>query len=306
MPPSLTAQVATLHQRLDDATRRAESLRRVIEAISGELALAPLLTRIIQCAVELIGADDGTISLVVEKPDGPVMRTVAGYNMPGLEVGREIGPGVGLSGLVLQEQRPILLDRYRDLAQPALPNPDDYAVIGMPIWWASQLIGFFGIGAAPPRRFDAQDVETLELFARHAAIAIENARRYEMERRRTEQLTLIARIGRVLIADLPLDELLQSAADAIYELLGYPNVGIPLIDPADPLTLVARTFGGQYRSIARGEYRLPISVGIIGAAARTRQVQLVNDVTADPRYLLAPGAVGIRAELAKLPPRLTC
>ena len=62
MPPSLTAQVATLHQRLDDATRRAESLRRVIEAISGELALAPLLTRIIQCAVELIGADDGTIS----------------------------------------------------------------------------------------------------------------------------------------------------------------------------------------------------------------------------------------------------
>ncbi|HEY3230700.1 MAG TPA: GAF domain-containing protein, partial [Roseiflexaceae bacterium] len=138
----------------------------------------------------------------------------------------------------------------------------------------------------------------MELFARHAAIAIDNARRYELERRRTEQLTLIARIGRVLIADLPLDELLQSAADVIHELLGYPNVGIPLIDPADPLTLVARTFGGQYRSIAHGEYRLPISAGIIGAAARTRQVQLVNDVTADPRYILAPGAVGIRAELA--------
>src|SRR5688572_11836282 len=53
-----TEQVATLQRQLDEATRRAESLRRVIETISGELALAPLLTRIIQSAVELIGADD--------------------------------------------------------------------------------------------------------------------------------------------------------------------------------------------------------------------------------------------------------
>src|SRR5262249_45373991 len=104
MVTSLSEQVLALQQRLDDATRRAESLRRVIESISGELALQPLLTRIIQCAVELIGADDGAISLVVEKPNGAVMRTLAGYNMPQLELGHEIGPGVGLSGLVLQQR----------------------------------------------------------------------------------------------------------------------------------------------------------------------------------------------------------
>src|SRR5262249_50753990 len=136
---SAIEQVETLQQRLDEATRRAESLRRVIESISGELALEPLLTRIIQSAVELIGADDGTISLVVEKPDGPVMRNVAAYNMPGLEPGQETKPGVGLSGLVLQAQCPIRLDRYSDLAVTALPEPDDFAVIGMPIWWADRM-----------------------------------------------------------------------------------------------------------------------------------------------------------------------
>ena len=117
MATSLSEQVLALQQRLDDATRRAESLRRVIESISGELALQPLLTRIIQCAVELIGADDGTISLVVEKPDGPVMRALAAYNMPQIVVGHEVALGVGLSGLVLRERRPIHLDRYSDLAQ---------------------------------------------------------------------------------------------------------------------------------------------------------------------------------------------
>jgi signal transduction histidine kinase len=297
MTPILAKQVEALQWRLDEATRRAESLRRVIESISGELALTPLLTRIMQSAVELIGADDGAIGLVVEKPDGPVVRRVAAYNLPLSAFEPEIGPGVGLAGLVLQERRPIRLERYSDLAQPGMSNPDDFAVIGMPIWWGDRMIGFFGIGAAPPRRFDDQDVATLELFGRHAAIAIENARRYEEEHRRTEQLTLIARIGRTLTADLPLDELLQSAADAIHELLGYPNIGIPLIDPEDPAMLVVRAFGGAYRSMVGGEHRIPISAGIVGAAARTRQMQLVNDVASDPRYIAPPGAVGIRAEL---------
>jgi hypothetical protein len=38
------------------AARRADSLRRVIELISGELALESLLTRIIESAIELTGA----------------------------------------------------------------------------------------------------------------------------------------------------------------------------------------------------------------------------------------------------------
>ncbi|MFL5806964.1 MAG: GAF domain-containing protein [Roseiflexaceae bacterium] len=297
MTTSQIDQVAALQQRLDEAMLRAESLRRMIETISGELALAPLLTRIIQSAVELIGADDGAIGLVIEKDPGPVVRAVAAYNLPQVVLGQEIAPGDGLAGLVLQARRPILLNQYNDLDRPALAEPDDYAAIGMPIWWAGRMIGYFGIGAAPPRRFGDQDVATLEIFARHAAIAFENARRYEGERLRTEQLALVARIGRALTADLPLDDLLRIAADAIHELLGYPNVAIPLIDPDDPATLVLRIFAGGYRTRVGGEHRLPISGGIMGAAVRTRQTQLVNDVASDPRYILPPGAVGIRAEL---------
>src|SRR5262249_9567213 len=179
MTTSQIDQVAALQQRLDEALLRAESLRRVIETISGELALVPLLTRIIQSAVELIGADDGAIGLVVEKDAGPVVRAVAAYNLPQAVLGQEIASGDGLAGLVLQERRPILLNQDGALAGRALPDRDDYAAGGMPIWWAERMIGYFGIGAAPPRRFDDQDVATLELFARHAAIAIENAHRYE-------------------------------------------------------------------------------------------------------------------------------
>ena len=44
-------------------------------------------------------------------------------------------------------------------------------------------------------------------------------------------MALVARVARLVTADLRLDELLQRAADAIHELLGFPNLAIPLDRP---------------------------------------------------------------------------
>jgi signal transduction histidine kinase len=288
---------ASLRRQLDAITRRAESLHRIVESISGELALAPLLERILAGAVELLAAQYGSIGLVVETSAGPVVRMAASINMPPQERGSDLPAGFGLAGRVLSERQPIRLDRYGDLGPNSYPALADHAALGVPIWWAGQIIGFFGLGSLPPRRFSDAEVETLELLARHAAIAIENARRYERERRRTEQLALIARISRSMTADLSLDDLLRGAAAAIHELLGYPNVAIPLIDPDDPGTLVIEIFGGAYRTLVGGVHHQPISEGIMGEAVRTRQAQLSNDVASDPRYIMPPGVSGIQAEL---------
>lgn len=278
-------------------TREHESLHAVIEAISGELELRPLLTSIVRHACELLRADDGTIGLVDETRG--VVRTEAAYRMPASELGAEMGPGIGLAGSVLQQRAPVVLERYAEAPNPTQPELLDNAVLGVPILWRARLIGVFGLGARPPRRFDEDDVRTLELLARHAAVAIENARLYEREQRRSERLALIARVGQIITAGLDLEELLQRAADAIHELLGYPTVDVPLIDLEDPETLVVRVRGGRYKALICHEDRLPVSSGIMGAAVRERRTQLVNDVLADPRYVRPPaGSVQMRAELA--------
>ncbi len=280
-----------------DPLRRAERLRRGIESISGELALEPLLTRIIEGAATLLGADYGSIGLVTDEADRPVVRLAAVFNTPP-ELAAEVPSGVGLAGRVLLEGRAIRLDRYGDLDRPVLPGLGEHTVIGMPIRWSGRLIGVFGLGAAPPRRFSARDSRTLALFARHAAIAIENARRYERERRRSERLALIARIGRLITGPLGLEQILQTAVDAIHEHLGFRNIALLLVDPADPTTLVRRARNGIYNTHSILEYRQPIEAGIVGAAARARQPLLVDDVRGDPRYIPIPGAEAIRAELA--------
>jgi signal transduction histidine kinase len=275
--------------------RQQQNVRAVVETISGELELQPLLESILHHACQLIGAEHGTIGLV--DPALDVVRTAACYRMPADEAAAETPRGVGLAGVVLERGTPVVLERYGDLPHPTQPDFAGHSVIGMPIEWDGRMIGFLGIGTGSAR-LGADEVETLALFARPAAIAIVNAWRYEGERRRGERMALVARVARLVTGDLRLEELLQRAADAIHELLGFPNLAIPLVDPDHPDVLVLRVKGGHSKQRSPGEYRIPIGHGIMGEAARTRATIMVNDVAADPRYVAAPGSEGCRAELA--------
>ncbi len=287
---------------LRELLRRWEALLAFIESVSSELDLQPLLTRILANACDLVSADSGAIGLVDERRN--VIRIEAVHRMPEGELGSEVPAGEGLAGHVLLTGQPLVLDRYGDVPRPVRTEMTESAEIGMPISWRGRMIGFFGIGRKPhdaagrARPFSYTETQFLGLFARHAAIAIVNARRYAWERERAERLRLIARMGRLATADLELDEMLAKAADAIHELLLYPNIAIPLIDPEDPEILVLRTVGGHYREIISCEYRLSIHGGIMGAAVRARATQLVNDVASDPRYIPTPGSIDITSELA--------
>jgi signal transduction histidine kinase len=171
-------------------------------------------------------------------------------------------------------------------------------VLGVPILWGDDLIGSFGLAAPRPRRFDSEDVEILSLYARHAAVAIQNARNYKREADRIQRLELLARMGRSFATDLDLDVLCANAVEMIHESMGFPNVGLGLIDPRDPETIVIRHLGGGFRRPLPYERRISITQGIMGAAARERRVQMVQDVWRDPRYLAPPKPQDIRAELA--------
>ena len=187
---------------------RSETLRQLVEAISSELELRPLLTRIVAHACGLLDADDGSIGLY--DPMKRVIRTEAIHRMPPGELGAENAAGSGLAGAVLATGEPVLADRYADLPNMTLPELAANAVIGLPIRYRGSLLGFFGIGARPPRRFDAHDLATLQLFARHAAIAIDNAMRFRREQLRTERMALIARVSRLVTAGLEPEELYAS------------------------------------------------------------------------------------------------
>ncbi len=278
-----------------DAHQHVDALTKIIEVISSELELDDLLALILEHACTLINADDGAIGLY----DGArkVVRTAVLYRLPAEELGAEMQAGQGLAGRVLASGRTVMC-RYGDLPGINLPQLSDNQVIGVPILWRQVLVGVFGIGAKAPRVFSKSDVSLVELFARHAAIAIHNAQRHFEERRRSVRFALIAKVAVIIQTGGELTYILQNTADAMHALLEFESVDIPLIDPAQPDTLVVAVRGGAYKIAIHQVDRIDIRYGIMGACAREAKSQLVNDVVNDPRYVNPPGVKAPRAELA--------
>jgi GAF domain-containing protein len=67
----------------------------------------------------------------------------------------------------------------------------------------------------------------------------------------------------------------------------YNWVGFYLVDPADAGYLIVGPYAGSFTPNAR----IPLTTGLCGAAASTGKVVVVQDVTADPRYLAGSSLV---------------
>jgi L-methionine (R)-S-oxide reductase len=79
------------------------------------------------------------------------------------------------------------------------------------------------------------------------------------------------------------EALMQHICDCLHEqLVRYNWVGFFQIDKKDPKVLVLGPFSGA----ATPHTRIPLSQGLCGTAATTGKTVVVNDVSADPRYLM--------------------
>jgi L-methionine (R)-S-oxide reductase len=88
------------------------------------------------------------------------------------------------------------------------------------------------------------------------------------------------------------ESLMKHIADTLHEkMTRYNWVGFYLVDPADSHYLVVGPFAGSFTPNAR----IPLNTGLCGAAATTGKVVVVQDVTADPRYL--PGSSMVKSEV---------
>lgn len=80
--------------------------------------------------------------------------------------------------------------------------------------------------------FTSEDEDVLVLLAQHAAVAIENARRYESARRWLAQLEALGEIGNILASERDGSRLLESISKQLRELLnaGTLFVALPTVD----------------------------------------------------------------------------
>lgn len=159
---------------------RAAGLIAVAEDLAGEFSLRPLLERILRRCTELLGCDAGSICSVDEAAG--TYRKEADIGIA-CQSGRVFPLTEGMTGAVVAHRAPVWYARYDDV-QGGHVAPEERAalrgVIGVPLEWRGRIIGACIVFSRDERRaFGPDDAELLELFAKHAAIALANARMHE-------------------------------------------------------------------------------------------------------------------------------
>ena len=199
-----------------------EVVRMVAAEIARELDLTVLLGLIIRRAVELVGGMSGVVHLWDEAAQ--VLIPQASYGL-----GEWIGEvrhrlGEGFAGLVAQRRQGMIINDYRTspYANPIFRDRTSLtAALAEPLLYRDRLLGVITLGYDEPNRpFTEEDRELFTLFAAQAAIAIENARLFELERRQRQRLQTIMELNREITGELSLERLLPRLVNRAMELLG--------------------------------------------------------------------------------------
>lgn len=94
--------------------------------------------------------------------------------------------------------------------------------------------------------------------------------------------SIIADIGRFTETAQDFASLQKFSVDLIADRLSHYNwVGFYMLDPGDESALVL----GPFRGAPTEHIRIPVTEGICGAAVAHGETVIVDDVSADPRYL---------------------
>jgi diguanylate cyclase (GGDEF)-like protein/putative nucleotidyltransferase with HDIG domain len=226
-----------------------------------------------------------------DSPEGPV-ETVVPFETGTAEDSPEAVQMDGLAELVQQTRRPLRVNE--DLPGTArrlgVASVDTRlrAWCGVPIHFSDGAIGVLAVGDFERENaINQEQFELLQVLADEAASAIENARLFQKERRRSSHLALLNELGQKAASVLNPSELLSSICEEVRTAFGRDLARIEVVDPQRNELVVEAEVGYGAELLGR---RVRYGEGISGAAATSGDPVVANSVLRDHRYVaLHPG-----------------
>jgi signal transduction histidine kinase len=161
------------------AKERLEALDAATIAISQELSLEPVLQLIVDSVRPLVGARYAALGIV--DSEGRMQRFITSGLDP--ETRRMIGQlprGRGLLGVIIGDARTLIVeDIASDGRRSGFPanHPPMHNLLGVPVRDEGHVVGnLYLTDKQDGDSFSADDARLVETFARHAGLAIHNAR----------------------------------------------------------------------------------------------------------------------------------
>ncbi|MFN8521503.1 MAG: GAF domain-containing protein [Chloroflexota bacterium] len=256
---------------------RLLALHAVSVSVLSNMAPSQLFDLIVSHAVGLVRAETGVLHLWDEDAGllVPANTRKVSPEMPGYV---SVPPGHGVAGRAFQERRVVVTNHYPEASGATSRGLELrlQAVASAPIVLEGRVLGVITVThLTRGARFSNEDALLLELLAAQAAVAVNNARLYEGQKKLSERLMAIVKVSTAVVSRGSRGEVLRNIVEQAKRLVGAERGGLFLLD-ADQKFLRA-----AYEALDSEEVPttpvLEADVGVVGSALRERRVIVAND-----------------------------
>ena len=122
--------------------------------------------------------------------------------------------------------------------------------------------------------FEQRDLDVLLTAAGQVSVAVENARLFAEEKRRSKQLSFLNNISRMAISSDDPMHMLGQIVGEIQKNFSFDHIGIGLLDYGTKEIEIKAEAGATAHAVGR---RIPLGAGILGRVARTGERALVQN-----------------------------
>lgn len=268
---------------------RLAAVQKINSVVNSSLDLSDTLTQTVNVVAEVTHADVCSLFLYDETSNRLVLGATSGLN-PAAVGSMSLEIGEGIAGTAAQEGRPIAIrDGWLDPRFKVVPDLQEepyHGMLSVPIilFTVNKLIGVLTLQEKVVREFTEDEIAFTETVSGQIAIAIENARLYEMTdeklREKVTQLSTLRHVTASLVSTVDRSEALDMIVQHAMTLTGADMSSIFELDTASQeLKIVAhRGLSESYLNI-----RLQVGEGAIGLAVQSGQPIVVQDAHSDPR-----------------------
>ncbi|MDQ6652587.1 MAG: GAF domain-containing protein [Acidobacteriota bacterium] len=164
-------------------SKRLAALQRITDAILAHLSVDDVIAESLNRIREVLKVDTVAILLLRAEGDELVAWAAQGLEEE-VEMGVRIPVGKGFAGRVVAQEEPIIIEDVSraDLYNPLLRQKGIKSLLGVPLFVGGRPTGVLHVGKLELTHFTDDDVRLLQLAADRIALAIENARLYQVER----------------------------------------------------------------------------------------------------------------------------
>lgn len=288
---------AELFTKATEALAHEQHLNEVALIISSALDLPTTLQNVLRLAIEVIGAESGTLALLT--PDGQSVSYPHFFNLPAELSTRSIPRGEGLVWQVITDGEPLLVSDYAQHSQatPYWVEAGVRELIAVPLIAGATHIGALELFVlSTQKHFDRRDLALAQSVAAQAAIAIQNARLYESEHKQRTLAEAVRDSTAALNSTLNFNEVLDRILINIEQVVPHDSAAIMLVESGVAYTVRTRHLINAHRDPSLSNLRYPVSeVSNLSRMAKTGQPVAIPDTHSDPGWVMQPDTMWIRS-----------